>query len=202
MTRRSPFKPDELLIALQPLCAGEYGQHVVAKGAVVRGDHPAVQLAYEYFAPVAATPQEQQQRRNALAAAAEPPPEPIPTRIPKIAPDEEAFIAIRNAGRVGARAVSADGLPLAVTAGAKVAASHPAYRSDPDAFVPVVPKGLSREDALVALETMQMGGGADRTERIVWAGTWVHRDDEMVRLHPFMFVRPGEEDPRGRTTWG
>jgi len=65
---------------------------------------------------------------------------------------------------------------------------HPAVRKNPDAFVPVVPEGLSRDDAVVAKHTITAGG-----EVVVYEGQWIDRRHFEVERHPSRFELPGLE---------
>ena len=99
------------------------------------------------------------------------------------------MVAVRNAGQYskGKAALSADGQSLAVARGDKVPRSHPAVKADPDGFVPVVPDGLRREDALEALAYMSnLDENGEKTYE-VFEGTWVPRDHVAAAHNPAMF---------------
>jgi hypothetical protein len=78
--------------------------------------------------------------------------------------------------------------------GTRLSRKDPAVKANPDSYVPVVPSGLKRADALLALETMQATDG-DGTVTVVHAGQWVPRDHALVQLHPHLFVLPTPERP-------
>jgi len=111
-----------------------------------------------------------------MMASAPPPEPPAPVaREERRIRDEDALVNIFN--------------------GERVAKGSPEAKRRPDWYVPVVPQGLSRRDALVALTEMSLiGDGAKRT-RTVHANTWVHRDDPLVELHPFNFQMPDAVGP-------
>ena len=79
--------------------------------------------------------------------------------------------------------------------------SPEAKRSD---YVPVVPKGLERSDALLALTTMTSIGIDGAETRRVYGGTWISRSDPLVQVHPHNFAallpEPWESVPAPAST--
>lgn len=76
--------------------------------------------------------------------------------------------------------------------GTRVAKTDERVKENPDAFVPVVPKGLKREDALVAAATLTHTDAFDVTTTVI-AGTWVAKTDPAVARHPLQFTLPHPE---------
>ena len=61
-------------------------------------------------------------------------------------------------------------------------------KKNPDAFVPVVPPGLSRDNAVVARYTITAGD-----QVVVYKGQWLDRHHYEVERHPARFELPGLE---------
>jgi hypothetical protein len=75
-----------------------------------------------------------------------------------------------------------------IAPGEKVPKDSPAVKKNPDAFVPVVPEGLGRDNAVVAKYTITAGD-----QVIVHAGQWIDRHHFEVERHPARFELPGLE---------
>jgi hypothetical protein len=119
-----------------------------------------------------------------------PPPAAEPRKAkPKPVRPEDMLVATRNAGRYlkGKAGLSVSGESLAVAAGDKVSKSHPAVKADPDAFIPVVPPGLQRRDALEALAYMSNVDENGQKTYEVYEGTWVSRSHPAAAANPAMF---------------
>jgi hypothetical protein len=201
MPRRSSKKPNanEIYTACDALVTGTGG--VVRVGDRLPGDHPLLLATWgesgELWAPDGTDDAELGRRRVALATAGEEAarasieyetPEP-----PRRVRDEDALVATRDAGAAAPGEMAADdGTPLRVPAGTRVRKDHPAVKLDPDAFVQVKPKGLKREDALVATasQAMQLEDG---TVRRLFAGQWVRADDAFCLVNPLSFRLPDPE---------
>jgi hypothetical protein len=105
--------------------------------------------------------------------------------------DADAVVSIRAAGIFvkGKSATDDDGSPLAVPPGTRLHRKARIVRDDPDGFVPVLPAGVDRENALLALarlEEIHEDGSRD----VIYEGTLVPRDSPFVAVHPHMFVMP------------
>jgi hypothetical protein len=161
---------------------------VIKTGARLRGDHPAVLWAPDFFVIDGSDDAEVAQARNALL-----PRERVEhaehefaaPAVTKPASDETALVAIRPAGRygLGNSAVSLDGRNLAVDTGTRVPPDHPAVKADPSAFVKVCSEGVDPSNALRA--TRRMSCITDGTKRIVHLGQLVSRDDPFVAIWPW-----------------
>ena len=103
----------------------------------------------------------------------EPPPAPPAVPVERRLCDKDAVIDIRT--------------------GDRLAKSLKIVRKDPDQFVPVIPAGLRREDAVVARQNLSIVGEGGEVERIVYAGTLIHKDDPLAKLHPLQVELPGRE---------
>jgi hypothetical protein len=173
--------PDKIYVALESASVATLpGAPVVQKGTRLLGSNPFVQAAPWNFIVDAADDAERQARRRKLYDEAFEEPHDRPDYRPSPARlcDEDAVVAIRAAGSWAER----------VTAGERLPKDHSVVKKDRSAFVPVVPKGLARRDAVVALSTITQQG--DEGTRVVYEGSWVHRDDELVRIHPYQFASP------------
>jgi hypothetical protein len=164
MPRKSNKKPDanQIYVAADAVATGDGG--VVRVGDRLRGDHRLVRMTWgengQLWVPDGdADSAELGKRRVAIAAAGEAaarasyefeaaPAPPRPIR------DRDALVAIRAAGQVLGDAANADGTPLFVDKGTRVPRDSAIAKSDPDSFREVVPKGLTRERALVAKTDM------------------------------------------------
>ena len=128
------------------------------------------------------------------------PPEPPIDRTPPARPlrDEDALVAIRPAGRTAiglGKVVDENGESLSVAPGERVRKGHPIAKDEHDAFAEVVPKGLKRTEALIALQTCRHTDGQGN-EHVVYEGQWIARDDSLVALNPYAFGLPAPEPPR------
>jgi hypothetical protein len=64
-------------------------------------------------------------------------------------------------------------------------------------WVPVVSRpGLKRADALKVTKTLTVIGPGGEVERVVHAGQWIHKDDELVALHPVHMSLPDYVAPQ------
>ena len=191
---KTKTKDDAVVVALSSFSTDNVpGSGVIAQGTRLRASNPIVKAVPHLFVPDGATAEELHAARRALHADAYAELEkerithqPAP---PKPVRDEDAVVATRTAGSYskGKAALSATGESLAVAAGDKVAKTHPAVKADPDAFVPVVPPGLQRKDALEALAYMSNLNADGELEYEVHEGTWVPRDHPAARVNPAMF---------------
>lgn len=191
---RQRKKPDPatIYVAVESFTIGggeAIGASVTA-GDRLRGDNPAVAATWPaMWAEDGAGDDELAQRRAALRTAETERAEPTYAehpRPPRRVRDEDAVVARREA-----RGVNADGRPLVIPPGTRVAGTHPVAKQDQDAFVAVVPAGLKRENALVAREPMTMYEADGRTIRDrVHAGQWVPRSHQLVRINPLLFTLP------------
>ena len=128
---------------------------------------------------------QQRHAAEAAAAAAKQPPAPVAPR-PKLIPIADRMLCIK---RAGAQSKTQTGLPGDYQAGPGSIVSRHAdvVRQNPDCFVPIKPDDLERKDALQALSDMSLGG------RKVYAGQWVHRDDELAHVNHEHFTQPDYE---------
>jgi hypothetical protein len=102
----------------------------------------------------------------------EPPPPVVP--VERRLDDEQALVNINTGERV--------------RKGTKLARK--------DEWVPVVPAGLRRADALKVTKTLTVMGRGGEVERVVHAGQWIHKDDELVALHPVHLEMPSYVAPQ------
>jgi hypothetical protein len=103
--------------------------------------------------------------------------------------DEDAAVATKDLFG------STDGVSavlVVIASGTRLRKDDPRVKFHAGGFVPVLPQGLRREDALLATATMRTIGHGD--ERTVHAGQLVPRDDPMVHLHPHHFQLPPFEE--------
>lgn len=186
MAKTQQFADDEIVVCFESFGTGALpGQPVFGVGTRVRGDHPAVKIAPQYWAPDGTPTDELARRRVKLWQDAEAPIPPPPTPrtvVAKPIRDRDALVKIR--GR---------------DIGARVHRNSEAAKTDPDGYVPVIPanvKGIERRDALVALANLSECGDEGKVTRTVYAGQWVARTDRLVEIHPTMFKSPTltEED--------
>jgi hypothetical protein len=199
MARKTKPNKNEIYVAADGIVTGDGG--VVRPGDRLRGDHELLLATWgengELWAPDGSDAAELGRRRVRIAAGVEEatrasidyePPKP-----PRRVKDRDALVATRDAGAAPPGEMAADdGTPLRVPAGTKVRKDHPAVKLDPDAFVEVVPKGLKREDALVATANQEMHQ-EDGTVRRLWAGQWVQATDYFAVVNPLSFKLPDPE---------
>ena len=155
----------------------------VQKGTRLRGDHPTVAASFWYWLPDGAAPSELAARIQEVY----PEPEIHVEAYERAKPspplrDEDAMVCVRPIS--GALALSQKG----ITPGEKVPKDAPAVKKNPDCFVPVVPEGLSRDNAVVAKYTITAGD-----QVIVYKGQWIDRNHFEVERHPARFELPGLE---------
>jgi hypothetical protein len=148
------------------LPSGPFG---VTAGTRLSVDHPIVKAVPSFFADDGVDDAELLSLRTRLMMESFPAPNPPAP----VAPIER-------------RLVDEDAL-INIFSGIRVAKGDAEARRRPDEYVPVVPRGLSRRDALLVLTEMRQIGVGGKPERTVYAGTWIHRDDPIVRLHPHNF---------------
>jgi hypothetical protein len=170
---KSPFRPSDVVVCVESFVTSATGSPFpVPAGTRLPADHPIVKATTPFWAPDGTPADEIARQRAAIYREHEaPPPEEIVRTRPELRiKDEDALVSIAN--------------------GERVHKNSEAARSRPEAYVPVVPPGLDRRDALVATQTMSLlGEGGDPT-RVLYAGQWASRDDEFVRLHPHSFALP------------
>jgi hypothetical protein len=169
------------------------GSTVVAAGTRLRADNPIVRAVPHMFTADGASAEELQAARRALYAdayadiererAAHKPAPPKPVR------PEDQLVAIRNTGHYlkSTKGLTLDGSSLSVATGDRVAKSHPVAKARPQDFVPVVPPGLERKDALEALQFMSNLDEDGQVSYRVYAGTWVSRSHPAAVANPEMF---------------
>jgi hypothetical protein len=184
--RKQPpqLDPSVTYVAWQGFSADVNGVPLdVPRGTRLRGDHPTVQATWWNWLPDGHDTAEQAARFREIYPEADwraeqysRPKPPPPLR------DEDALVCIRPV--LGA--LSNRGEKIAP--GVKVPKDHPAAQRQPDAFVPVVPPGLSRDDAVVAKYTITAGD-----QVVVHAGQWLDRRHFEVERHPSRFELPGLE---------
>jgi hypothetical protein len=169
-------------------------EYRLAEGELYVGSHPAVQSNPDLFA-LDSTPHGE--RRKQLQVLYNPPEEPKPQadyrpRPPRLR-DEDASLCIRSAGavHVAGEVGIVVGEPVGARPGDRIPTKSKLVKDNPTAFVKVVPPGLKREDALVALVDMaaepSFRNPTDPVRR-VYAGQWVPRDSPFVASHPYAFA--------------
>src|SRR5262249_54467509 len=131
-------------------------------GARLKGDSDAVKANPQFFA-ISGSPHADidQQRRELHATERPPEPEIVRTRIERRLRDEDAVVA--KWGVQGVRA------------GERLDKRDIIAQENPDAFVAVVGKGMTRADSYRVLQTMTHTDGEGDT-RVVYAGTWIGKD--------------------------
>lgn len=174
--------------------AGVPGEPVVRAGARLRGDHPLVKAAPRMFVVDGADDDEARERRLALHNDYLNAPRGLdhePRFQSRRLRAEDAVVAVTGVPREQGGLTLAD---AGVAAGDRLAKSNPVVRKHPDAFVSVVPAGLTRERALVAKTTLVVEPDAEGRGRTVYAGQWIDRDDEVAKVHPHAFEMPAIEE--------
>lgn len=161
----------ELVVAIDSFVSSALpsGPFAVAAGTRLKADHPIVERCSDFFVEDGTDDAKIQSLRTALYMASMPPPNPPAPVAPveRRIRDEDALVNIYN--------------------GERVAKGDAEAKRRPDAYAPVIPPGLARRDALIALTSMRQIGEGGKPERIVHANTWVARDDPLVQLHPHNF---------------
>jgi hypothetical protein len=171
--RKSKFKPDEIVIAIDSSAGTDIR---VPVGMRIRADHPIVKrLGEDRFAPDGTPDDELERLRQQLNKIdAEPFEPPVRTIIEKRIPDEDAMVQVVGFG-----------------AGTRAHKKSKVVNSGVGTWVPVMPDPkLKRQDALLATETMRTLGEDGKVVRVVYAGQLIHRDDEFVTIHPHSFAMP------------
>jgi hypothetical protein len=180
MIKRKPRFATPIVVAVDSFVTSaleEYGPFSVAAGTRLKADHPVVGVCPDFFAEDGVDDAELIRRRTALYMASMPPVEPPKPVVPaeRRLDDEDALVNIFD--------------------GSRVRKGSPEAKRRPGDYAPVVPSGLNRRDAVVAMQEMRVLGVGGKQERVVRANTWVHRDDPLVELHPFNFRMPDALEP-------
>jgi len=136
------------------------GPFPVAAYSRFKVDHPVVKAVPDMFIDDGADYGEIAAQRMRLMMDSFPPSEPPApvAREERRLDDEDALVSKIN--------------------GERVRKGSPEVKLHPDWYVPVIPAGLSRSDALLVLQEMRQIGDA---------GTWLDKNDELVHLHPHNF---------------
>jgi hypothetical protein len=190
-TRKQPpeLDPNTTYVAWQGFAADVEGVPIdVKQGTRLRGDHPTVQATWWNWLPDGAAPSELAERRRELYP--EPPPHVDPYPREKPPPplrDEDALLCI--APIPGGLTIGRQG----VAPGTKVPKDHPDVKRYPDCFTPVVPEGLSRENAVVSKHTIRYHQTGGEPVVLVHQGQWIASDHPEVERHPSRFELPGLE---------
>src|SRR5262249_13362837 len=123
---------------------------VIAAGTRMRGNDEVVQANPDFFLPAGATHQEIEQRVRDLyrSDSPRPPAQPVATIVPPLR-DEDAVVPCATV--------------IGVPEGRKLPKDDPAVEQQPDRFVPVAGKGLTRENAVAALATLTHTNAAGET---------------------------------------
>jgi hypothetical protein len=164
--------PDKIYMAWQSAAVFSLPDNPVVKhGQRLPGSHPIVQAVPWLFVEdgdeqAAAEKLAEDLRAHAPVEAAKLPPAP-PIR------DEDAVVAISD---------------YCASKGSRRAKSDDLVKDNPSHFEPVVPRGLKREDAVVALADFEREDNGK--VRKVFAGQWIHHEDELVQMHPESFATP------------
>jgi hypothetical protein len=162
----------ELVVAIDSFVSSALpsGPFAVAAGTRLKADHPIVAAVPSFFVEDGTDDAKIQSMRTALYMASMPPPNPPAPVAPveRRIRDEDALVNIFN--------------------GQRVAKGDAEAKRRPADYAPVIPQGLSRRDALIALTSMRQIGEGGKPERVVHANTWVARDDPLVQLHPHNFA--------------
>lgn len=172
---KAKFKPEQVVVCVESFVTSilPSGPFPVPAGTRLLGKHPVVEACAQFFVPDG-TPQDEVARARVQiyqdAEADLPPPAPPQTRVEQRIPDEDALVNIHNGQRAHKKSDAA--------------------KARPENYVPVVPAGLSRKNALLATATMSEVGLDGSPSRTVYAGQWVARDDPFVTLHPESFELP------------
>jgi hypothetical protein len=153
------------------------------EGDRLPGSHPTVQASWWYWLPDGHTPADVAARYQEVF----PEPEVHVEAYERAKPpppllDENAVVCIRPVS--GALALNQKG----VAPGEKLPKDAAVVKQNPDAFVPVVPAGLSRDNAVVAKYTITAGD-----QVVVYQGQWIDRHHFEVERHPSRFELPGLE---------
>jgi hypothetical protein len=174
-----------------------YASHLgrVSAGDRRRGDDPLLVATWPWnWVPDGADDLEVGRKRVAIAtagqeAAARTLVEYKAPKAPQRVRDEDAWIAIRDAGATTPGEFTTEhGEPLRVPKGTKVRADHPARKLDESAFVKVCPPQLERSDALVAQADMSIE--SEQGVRRVYQGQWLRRDDPLCAINPLSVRLP------------
>src|SRR2546430_4149091 len=170
--QRKPKFKAELVVALASSVSSALpsGPFAVAAGTRLKADHPIVAAVPSFFVEDGTDDATIQSMRTALYMASQPPPNPPAPVAPveRRIRDEDALVNIFN--------------------GQRVAKGDAEAKRRPSDYAPVIPQGLSRRDALIALTSMRQIGEGGKPERVVHANTWISRDDPLVQLHPHNFA--------------
>ena len=160
--KRKPRFTTELVTAVDSFVTSALpgGPFPVAAYSRFKVDHPVVKAVPDMFIDDGADYGEIAAQRTRLMMDSFPPSEPPApvAREERRLDDEDALVSKIN--------------------GERVRKGSPEVKLHPDWYVPVIPAGLSRSDALLVLQEMRQIGDA---------GTWLDKNDELVHLHPHNF---------------
>lgn len=197
-----PFTDDEIVVCLDGFAS--YPNIVVPKGTRLRASNEAVQRNPDMFCKDGLTTAEMtklyQERRPPLEETQHVPimREEVELR------DEDAMLAVKGVrGRHRDADTHLAPPPYVIPAGSHVTKDHPLVKLFPDSFVPVVPAGLDRTNAVLALTdryeyrrnedgmlipeddaVLRQRYGDHKRFLIHYAGTWVSRNDPDVAANP------------------
>lgn len=183
--RKEPpdLDPNVTYVAWQGFAADVDGLPVdVKQGTRLRGNHPTVEATWWNWLPDGAAPSELAERVRQVYPEPEVHVEAYERAKQPPLRDEDAMVCARPVS--DALALNQKGL----APGVKVPKDSEVVKKNPDAFVPVVPEGLSRDDAVVAKFTITAGD-----QVVVHAGQWLSRHHYEVERHPARFELPGLE---------
>jgi hypothetical protein len=82
---------------------------------------------------------------------------------------------------------------VSVASGERIAKRAKVVKENPDAFAPVLPEGLRRDDAVLVRQTLAEVDGKGEVVRVAHRGTLIHKDDPFVALHPLQVELPALE---------
>lgn len=168
------YRPDELLVCCESFVSSALprGPFSVAAGARFRADHPICAVAPWAFVPAESSTDEIARKRQEIYAAAEAANPPPPVAVPPPPPQARDCV-LRKDGE-----------------GRWIPADDPRVKEEPGAYVPVNPKGLQPEEALVARQ--MVSHFTDELEQVVdcYAGQWVSRTNPIVAQHPSIWGLP------------
>jgi hypothetical protein len=175
--RSSKFADDEIVVAWESFAGHDI--RVVAGVTRLRADHPIVKRCPQFFTKDGTPSDELTRLRQAYYADSFPEPVQDPTRtiIEERVRDEDALVCTRG-----------------LLAGTRVhRRSRAALTAPPGTYVPVMDKAMDRRNCLEARETLRVLGEDGKPTRVVYAGQLVHRDDQLVAIHPHAFGLPAVE---------
>jgi hypothetical protein len=197
-----PFADDEIVVCLDGFAS--YPNIVVAKGTRLRASSEAVRRNPDLFCRDGLTAMEMQNLLEQRRPRREPEQHvPIMREEVELRP-EDSMLCVK-----GVRGRHQDGdahlaPPMhVIPAGSHVTKDHPLVKLFPDSFVPVVPAGLNRTNAVLALTdryeyrrnadgmlipeddaVLRQTYGDHHRFLIHYAGTWISRSDPDVAANP------------------